>query len=41
MINFETLLDISVADNCETGDKRHTITYKQIDKQRLNNNLII
>ena len=41
MTNFETLLNISVADNCETGDKIHTITYKQIDKQRLNNNLII
>ena len=33
MTNFETLLNISVADNCETGDKIHTITYKQIVKQ--------
>jgi len=25
--NFETLLNISVADNCETGDKMHKMTY--------------
>ena len=40
-MKLETLLNISVADNCETGDKIHTITYKQIAKHRLNNNLII
>ena len=36
---FEILLNISVADNCETEDKIHTITYKQIAKQRLDSNL--
>jgi hypothetical protein len=36
---YGTTLNISIADNCETGDKIHTITYNQIAKQRLDNNL--
>jgi hypothetical protein len=38
-LKLKLLLNISVADNCQIGDKIHTITYNQIAKQRLDNNL--